>query len=619
MLALLSLAATASAADDVEVLRAGAFKLASSDPFDLPADQASPPPTDDAGFEPVALPDFWRTSRPGVNGLGWYRFSLPTVGQAIDTRWGVLLPRVDSNAAVFLNGRWLGEGGSFATPGDRGWNRPLYFPFPSSELKGAGNTLDVLVQTHGGQFSGLDPPELGPHSRLASRYARLFELRIGVARTSTLLGIVTLILFGSIWLAKGRDPVYGYFALAATCWTVNSLNYHVQQVPLPYWEWKALSHASLDGFAIFFVLSVSRLVGLRQPRFERALLGFGALTVAVATLAPWDWLDFAMRLTHAVSLGLALYCVSLIWRRRRLLARSELGMYLGTGTLFLVVVIHDYLLQVGLLPGNQPRLMQLAGLLVFAGFAGALLLRFIGEYRRSENTNVELEERVQQKHAELQQQFTRLRELEEQRAVGAERERIMREMHDGMGAQLVSTLALVEGEQPKEEEIARALREALEEMRLVIDSLDPILDDIPSILAALRSRLEPRLRRAGLRFDWQVTDLRSHPVLGADALLDVLRIVQEAVTNVLKHANAQVITIRTAIEPGRDGSPRCVVEVCDDGENAAGLDENKGRGLSNMQRRAARLGGELDIECHAAGTLVKLWLPLSPSSRSGPG
>jgi len=95
--------------------------------------------------------------------------------------------------------------------------------------------------------------------------------------------------------------------------------------------------------------------------------------------------------------------------------------------------------------------------------------------------------------------------------------------------------------------------------------------------------------------------------------------VQEAVTNVLKHANAQVITIRTAIEPGRDGSPRCVVEVCDDGENAAGLDENKGRGLSNMRRRAARLGGELDIECHAAGTLVKLWLPLSPSSRSDPG
>jgi len=278
-------------------------------------------------------------------------------------------------------------------------------------------------------------------------------------------------------------------------------------------------------------------------------------------------------------------------------------------------VIRDYLLQVGLVTGNQPRLMQLGGPLVFVGFAGALLLRFISEYRRSENTNIELEARVQEKHLELEQQFARLRELEEQRAVGAERERIMREMHDGMGAQLVTTLALVEGERPPEEEIATALREALAEMRLVIDSLDPTLDDIPSVLAALRSRLEPRLSRAGLHFDWQVADLRPAPMLGADALLDVLRIVQEAVTNVVKHAHAQVITVRTANETDENGVPHCVVEVRDDGGNASDLREGTGRGLPNMRRRAARVGGSLEVESTAAGTRVQLRLPLSGSDR----
>ena len=611
-LALLSLAGSVEAAEPVQVLHDGAFKLESPDPF--PTGAVEPPATD-AGFAPVSLPDFWRERRPGVRGLGWYRFVLPPVTGSAEARWGVLLPRVDSNAAVFLNGRWLGEGGAFAAPGDRGWNRPLYFAFPSAELNLTANTLDVLVQTQGGLFSGLDPPEVGPHRVLAARHAGLFDLKIGVARASSLLGAVTCLLFGAIWLAKRRDPVYGYFALAAACWTLNSLNYHLQAVAFRYWDWKALTHAALDGFALFFVFSVSRLVGLRQPRFERVLLGFGAGVTILAAVAPEAWVDPAFRATHAASLGLAVYCFAMIVQRRRFLAPSQLGVYLGTGALFLVIVIHDYLLQVGLLPGSQPRLMQLGGPLVFVGFAGALLLRFIGEYRRSENTNVELEARVQEKHAELEQQFARLRELEEQRAVGAERERIMREMHDGMGAQLVTTLALVEGEQPPEEEIATALRETLAEMRLVIDSLDPTLDDIPSVLATLRSRLEPRLARGGLQFDWQVADLRPAPVLGADALLDVLRIVQEAVANVVKHAGAQVITVRTANETDERGASCCVVEVRDDGTRGAGREHQAGRGLTNMRRRAARLGGSLELESTPAGTRVRLRLPLSGPDR----
>jgi signal transduction histidine kinase len=610
--ALVLLGAGTATGQTVEIHEEALFKLASEDPFALARGADAPrPPRDATGFVPVILPDFWRQGRRSTRGLGWYRFTLPPTPDGASERWGVFFPRVDSNAAVFLNGRWLGEGGSFEPPGDRGWNRPLYFAIPSDALDTNANTLDVLLQTHGGLFSGLDPPQTGPHEILSKRYARLFDLRIGVARASSLIGAVTLGLFAAIWLGKGRDPVYGYFALAASCWTVNSFNYHLQAIPMNYWGWKALTHAALDGFALFFVFSVSRLLELRQPRFERLLWTFGALALFTAAFAPDAWVDPVFRLTHAVSLGLAVYCFAIIVRRRRLLRRSQLSVYLGTGALFLAIVVRDYLLQIGVVSGSQPRLMQLGGPLVFIGFAGALLLRFIAEYRRSENTNVELEARVQQKHSELEQQFARLRDLEEKRAVGAERERIMREMHDGMGAQLVSTLALVEAEQPGDGAVATALREALQEMRLVIDSLDPTLEDIPSILATMRSRLEPRLLRVGLRFDWQVQDLDPAPTLGAGALLDVLRIVQEAVTNVLKHANARVIRVRTANENDSEGLPCCVVEVSDDGRDGAETTPGSGRGLTNMRHRAARLGGTLDVRSEPTGTRVRLCLPLN--------
>jgi hypothetical protein len=73
-----------------------------------------------------------------------------------------------------------------------------------------------------------------------------------------------------------------------------------------------------------------------------------------------------------------------------------------------------------------------------------LTQRFLATFRRATNLNIELEERVQEKHAELEINFERMRDLEEIRVVAIERERIMREMHDGVGGHLVSILAMVE-------------------------------------------------------------------------------------------------------------------------------------------------------------------------------
>jgi signal transduction histidine kinase len=88
-----------------------------------------------------------------------------------------------------------------------------------------------------------------------------------------------------------------------------------------------------------------------------------------------------------------------------------------------------------------------------------------------------------------------------------------------------------------------------------------------------------------------------------------MRIVEEAVTNILKHANASAVRIETSRE-ARDGTPGAVVRISDDGIGIAPMDGGvTGRGLENMKQRATALGGSLRVAHAGKGTVVELWLP----------
>jgi signal transduction histidine kinase len=184
----------------------------------------------------------------------------------------------------------------------------------------------------------------------------------------------------------------------------------------------------------------------------------------------------------------------------------------------------------------------------------------------------------------------------------------MREMHDGLGSHLVSTLALLDADAPDRGAVAAAVRTALDDLRLMIDALVPLDGDLLGALALLRARLQPRLEAAGVRVHWRVGDVPAVPDLDATKVLEVLRILQEAVTNVLKHAGARTLILRATTE---NGAARGVaVEVADDGR---GFDPTAthGRGLHHMRQRARAIGGVLEIDGGAAGTCVRLRLPLA--------
>lgn len=238
-------------------------------------------------------------------------------------------------------------------------------------------------------------------------------------------------------------------------------------------------------------------------------------------------------------------------------------------------------------------------------FGTTLGLRFVRALREARALNQTLEERVREREAELSRQLARTRELERRDILGRERQRLMREMHDGLGGQLVSSLALVEASPGVDPELVAALRDSLEELRLVIFSLDPAATDVPALLAALRGRLEPTLERCGIRFCWRVLDAPTPHAFGPEQMLHLMRVVQEAVTNTVRHASPSIIEVATSVDDGH-----LVIAIRDDGRGFSPRLQRE-RGLSNIERRAQELGGALRIDSGEGGTRVELRLSLS--------
>lgn len=213
----------------------------------------------------------------------------------------------------------------------------------------------------------------------------------------------------------------------------------------------------------------------------------------------------------------------------------------------------------------------------------------------------------------------RLYDQAEESAALAERSRLARELHDSVTQSLYSVTLYAEAaarlissnEVATAAEHLRELRdtaqEALREMRLLIFELRPPLLEKSGLVAALQARLDAVEGRAGMRTDFQVEGSRRVP-FGIEE--ELYHLAQEALNNVLKHANAKHVQVHLRFL--QDGT---WLEVMDDGVGfePAAARAGGGLGLSGMEERAQRLGGQLQIEsAPGKGTRVVVQVPASP-------
>ena len=241
-------------------------------------------------------------------------------------------------------------------------------------------------------------------------------------------------------------------------------------------------------------------------------------------------------------------------------------------------------------------------------FGWLLLGRFNRNIDSLERVNETLNERVADKTRELADNFERLRKAERQQSMLEERSRLLRDMHDGLGSKLMISLRSLERGEIGNQAAADLVRDCIDELRLTVDAYDQTDGDLAGLLANLRYRLGDRLKVAGLEVEWKVAETPPLAVLEKGGR-ELMRIIQEALNNILKHAHATRVVFETSVE-----GDHVRVSLRDNGRGfaaTAGTEGAVGHGLANMRLRAEKLGATLQFIGAPTGTEVRMRLPLT--------
>lgn len=582
--------------EDTLVLSAGTFSPTCEE-------AARNPPT-----QPVSLPDDWH-KRALKTSCGWYRFEL-SLEVAPDRLWALYIPALEMSHLISVNSVIVGGAGNFDNPLPRYWNRPVQVLIPSGLLKPGNNVVEVRLHANG-PWGRLYNIYLGPEADLSLYYRLRHLLRVELLYVTTVVSLMISLFIGALTFVR-REPVYGAFAGFAAAWCVQNWFTATVDLPVPnvWWDWVAYT---LYGWMAFAgTIFTFRYLGLRSPRWERtvlSLVAIGPLCLAAAMTLGSATFNALGSNIWLFSLMLAI-CYPAATMALSLLRQRNLEVFALTVCYCLTVVLaaHDWLVTSGLGYRHNGFLLQFAAPPMLVTFGVILMRRFILALRETDLLNQELELRIDHKTREIAQAYERTRDLEQQTLLTQERERIMRDMHDGVGSQLIASLARLDRGSSRDAPLAAELEGALLDLRMMIDSLDHVEGDIGAALGLFRNRMQPLLDANGISLEWQVGDTRPIAELGPERVLNLLRILQEAVTNAIRHSGADRLSIRTLPDTIVMGEPCIAVEVVD---NGCGLEKTNGygRGLKNMRYRAAAASLLLEIES-GEGTTIRVGVPL---------
>ena len=217
------------------------------------------------------------------------------------------------------------------------------------------------------------------------------------------------------------------------------------------------------------------------------------------------------------------------------------------------------------------------------------LVLIIGRWRKCHRALATCEARLRVVVAEAREQ-----------SAAQERERIYSDLHDDLGAKL---LALVYGaESPVQADLARAI---LQDLRDVVTRSRGTPGTLGDVLADIHAEASQRLATVGIGLSWDAADDLPDPVLDSGHALHLHRIVREAISNTIRHAQARHLRVRVRVRGGE-----LLLDLTDDGSGVPAV-VSAGSGMRNMRSRAGGLDGRIDwAPGTEGGAKVLLRMPL---------
>jgi len=525
---------------------------------------------------------------------------------------------------VRLNGQLLQASEPLARLEGLITSEPGYYPLPRTLLRSGANRLEIDKQVQGFD-SALSEFAIGPAETLASafRWRNLLLTDLPLVGVGVLLFALLLCLAVN-WPQEDRPRIHALMLLLASCALSTWFLSFNPPVPLGLFAslmlWCAinLSIALAVALYVWFDIQPTRCTTSWLGPLCLLLLVLYAVgfLLAAASDAPRPWLFLLLHSAYWLVIGtvaLALVAMAtrlVLDRGRRGFERSTLAFCFSALAMDRLGSIHDLHA-----PFDPSLPLSLSWTPVIGSLLGvSIVFALAREAAQARRTVVEanrvLSRTLAQREVELAASFAERREILRQSAVLEERARIVRDMHDGVGGRLVRLQAQLRTEGFEAEAVSIALDESLDELRLIVDALDSAEDGLQDALIAFERRLRQQAGRC--RISATYAQGAAPDRFGARVILQVLRILQEAVSNALRHGGASALHLSLDFDAE---SRRLQLSLQDNGCGGVG-EAAEGRGLANMRQRAASIGADLEVHSDARGSRIQLRLPPAPAAQA---
>lgn len=576
------------------------------------------PPAD--GWVPVTLPDSWAERWPGFDGVVWYRLTWDQPAQTGEA--GLLLHYLNMAGEVSLNGTTISRDQSLVEPLTRAWNTPRYWLLAPPLLRSGANTLLVRVSGLFAYQAGLGPVSVGTPVAMQAAFTYEHIVRRDLQVLGLAVSAAVSALFAALWLMRRRETAYGWFAVMDVLWLLFGYN-QIATSPWPFasnHSWQALNTSLLLVFSASYVVFALRLCERRMPRLELAALLLTLAGVLDLWLANGAGLPMHRAFWTLVGglITIAVNSASIVhaWRH----AGSPMRLLAPFMAVSAVAGAHDLLVFTQVVDSNV-YYTTISSYLLLLGMALTQAGRFVRSLKRIENFNTELIGEVNAAKAELAATLAQQHALELAHARIGERVNLASDLHDGLGGMLVGSIATLERapDNLSAPALLAMLKSLRDDLRLIIEATGR--HDGPrafgELLAPLRHRTSQLLDANGIDCRWQVSNIETLELPPSQSL-DLLRFLQEALTNVLKHSASRRVDVAVALTNTGVGA-ELKLSVRDDGRGFVvdGADKAAGAGLRSLRARARRLGAELQLQSRPGETQLTLQMPLAPARGTG--
>jgi len=534
---------------------------------------------DEVASRQVSLPDNWRSDARSSQFCGRYTIHFDRV-EALESL-AILVPTYRFHLSARINDQLLGK-----SEHQRNQIVPFYAEIPQHLLAEENNTLELTLTSSPVGEGFFDSVVLGSSVQLNDLRKRMQFWRVWLPQMLAIViavfGVISLLMF----LTDIKRREYFYFGLFSLAWVVHMTNLLWMDITIPTYLWTRIVFFAVVSFATFGCLFASEFLQNINHRRDKVLISIWfAWAVALFIVGQEQLLFVAQFLAIPYSMTLGFVAAGNFLRATNFWNLSSIAvLYLAQNLAIIVVGIHDVGLTLNIVDKSIVFYLHFVGPLLILSIGAHMLVRYVTLLRTEQRFSGALQAELATERVQLQSALARERSAIESSAAQRERDGLMRDLHDSLGARLVSLVHL-SGEGSAS---GKAAQETLDELRFMTTPLRTKDGDITVLLANFREKRLQKLEDAGLAVYWRIEDIDSPPTWTAGESMDFLRLLDELLSNILKHGTGNQIKIELTDAP--------ILLTISNPHGGRTVIGEKGVGLQSLALRSEKIGASFDYE-----------------------